>query len=254
MIHHKYYLLIGVLGLSTLLFLYWLRPAPATELFFSNTQVWDAAVEPLKHREQKLLPNITETISLPLPPANKSIVTQAELAQLHKLETARTLEQVNQIEAELEANTAPVAGELLTDLIHHRTRPQTSLLFSTVFYSFDGLIIYYKAHFNRVRPSLLDPTLKPAITVPGHPAYPSGHAAQAMLTTLILGDLDPERAAVYQLSAKRIARNREIAGVHYPSDSEAGFLLAKQYFEALRKSSWYQTQINQARHEWIREE
>jgi membrane-associated phospholipid phosphatase len=35
--------------------------------------------------------------------------------------------------------------------------------------------------------------------------------------------------------AQRIARNREVLGVHYPSDSAAGKVLAEQSFKLLMK-------------------
>jgi membrane-associated phospholipid phosphatase len=63
--------------------------------------------------------------------------------------------------------------------------------------------------------------------------------------------------------AARIARNREIAGVHYPSDSKAGADLAAQAVPLLRQplpplspgspnpaKSWYQQVFEAAQAEW----
>ena len=36
-----------------------------------------------------------------------------------------------------------------------------------------------------------------------------------------------------QMMAQRVARNREVIGLHYPSDSEAGRVLAKKTFEII---------------------
>jgi hypothetical protein len=64
---------------------------------------------------------------------------------------------------------------------------------------------------------------------PRHPAFPSGHALTAQLTTGLLLRIDKLRAykeeALIWL-AMRVARNRERAGLHYPSDSVAGQRLA----------------------------
>jgi hypothetical protein len=91
--------------------------------------------------------------------------------------------------------------------------------------------LHCKGVYRRPRPSQLRPGLMPPVPVPGHPAYPSGHATQATLAALCLRAALPPKynglaRAALRLAA-RIARNREIAGVHYPSDSAAGQRLAR---------------------------
>ncbi|HEY8612954.1 MAG TPA: hypothetical protein VIL69_16915, partial [Roseomonas sp.] len=83
---------------------------------------------------------------------------------------------------------------------------------------------------NTPRPSRLCPALLPPIPVPGHPAFPSGHATQAYLIAELAAHVLPASLAplgdVLRERAKRIARNREIAGLHFESDSKAGRALA----------------------------
>ena len=53
--------------------------------------------------------------------------------------------------------------------------------------------------------------------------------------------------------AVRIARNREIAGLHYPSDSDAGTLLAGEIhnlLNSLNAYSWYKNALGAAVAEW----
>ena len=139
----KYYLLTTAFILSAIFFLLWSEPEElSTELYFSNTQTWDTEIESLKHREQKLLPDIKNTITLPNPPANDSTTTRLELAKLHKLEENRTPEQVKEIKTELLLETTVVAGELMTDLINPNTRPRTNLLFQRVLNDFDLSLIH----------------------------------------------------------------------------------------------------------------
>jgi len=93
--------------------------------------------------------------------------------------------------------------------------------------------MYWKRAFARPRPSRVDPALLPPIEVPGHGAYPSGHACEAMMVALILEQVlpavivpaDPENGPLRTL-ARRIARNREVLGLHYPSDTACGFRIA----------------------------
>jgi hypothetical protein len=117
-------------------------------------------------------------------------------------------------------------------------------------------VMHYKYKFNRMRPSHLCPWLMPPIEVPGHASYPSGHATQSHLVALILGEVMPEplagRSKPLWLLAKRIARNREVLGLHYPSDSIAGTMLAQASFRLLRKCGTVRAMSEAAAQEWGR--
>ena len=96
-------------------------------------------------------------------------------------------------------------------------------------------ILSNKKYYDRVRPSILseelyslgiiDKILKPWIEIPTHPAYPSGHATQSMYIATILTHFDPDNKELYEQAAEEISTNREIAGLHYRSDSLAGYEL-----------------------------
>jgi hypothetical protein len=50
--------------------------------------------------------------------------------------------------------------------------------------------------------------------------------------------------------AQRVARNREVLGVHYPSDSKAGEVLAERSFAILKNCASVKELIAEARVEW----
>lgn len=113
--------------------------------------------------------------------------------------------------------------------------------------------MHYKYKFNRIRPSAVSPVLMPPIDPPGHAAYPSGHATEAYLMAHVLGDVMPENMREpLKRMAQRIARNREVIGVHYPSDSEAGRKLAEGSFPLLAACRTYGELLPAARAEWGR--
>jgi membrane-associated phospholipid phosphatase len=98
----------------------------------------------------------------------------------------------------------------------------------------------------RPRPSQICPWLMPPIAVPGHASYPSGHATQSALLSLLLSQVMPaevgqptiydtitSRPSLLEKLAERVARNREVLGLHYPTDSQAGRLLAGQVYALL---------------------
>ena len=125
--------------------------------------------------------------------------------------------------------------------------------------------MYYKGFYKRPRPSELCPALLPPIVVPGHASFPSGHATQARLMARCMGDVLsglPQRDAIVddlKTLARRIRRNREIAGLHYESDSIAGKALAEGILLKLRGlknlnnvagAGWYTNALTAAQAEW----
>jgi membrane-associated phospholipid phosphatase len=109
--------------------------------------------------------------------------------------------------------------------------------------------------------------------VPGHASYPSGHATEAYLISKCLAQVltmspppggapaaqaattkynpaDNDSTALQRL-AQRVARNREVLGVHYPSDSQAGRVLAEATFGILMQSATIQTILTNAHTEWV---
>jgi membrane-associated phospholipid phosphatase len=84
------------------------------------------------------------------------------------------------------------------------------------------LIAQTKHHLNVERPQ--DPSLSTAVAMPGHQSAPSGHSAVAHLLAGLLAPLQPTalpRQLMFSAAAS-IATNRELAGVHFESDSQAG--------------------------------
>jgi len=85
----------------------------------------------------------------------------------------------------------------------------------------------------RARPTQVRPGLGSVIPVPAHPSYPSGHAAQIIALTEILGRVVPDCSPTYRRIAAGVAIRREIAGVHFPSDTLAGAQLADRVVDQL---------------------
>jgi acid phosphatase (class A) len=83
-----------------------------------------------------------------------------------------------------------------------------------------------KAHFKRDRPFLRSAEVQPIIRKPGGGSYPSGHATFAFLNGILLAAMVPEKAAQIHERAERYAYNRVTAGVHFPTDIEAGRISA----------------------------
>ncbi len=95
---------------------------------------------------------------------------------------------------------------------------------------YDAMVAAWNAkyQYNRIRPSLADPTLAPLVAVPNSPSYPAEQAVAAGAAATILGYLYPDDAASFEAKAQEAAQSRVMAGVNYPSDVEAGLELGRQ--------------------------
>jgi len=151
--------------------------------------------------------------------------------------------------AEINAQADGLAAYVISFLgMDSERRPHTielircGLAMGNIFY------FYYKQLFRRVRASTICPGLVPPFGPPRHPSFPSGHSFLGHFIALLLLEI-PDIAVLYgdDLGAgkgekppldkvmsqnyvfngpllwlgDRLGRNRERAGLHYPSDSNA---------------------------------
>ena len=100
------------------------------------------------------------------------------------------------------------------------------------------IIRHYKNHFNRARPYQVADKLKMDLDrfnteTSKSPSYPSGHTVQPFVVAEIYSRLYPQHRAGLMKGAKICGFGRVLAGLHYPSDYEAGVKLAKELGEYL---------------------
>lgn len=183
-------------------------------------------------------------------PANTSDETASELQALKTFAAEeRTPEQVETIKHE--NVLVPITNIFAENGFYDfNTHPIVNSLLSTVERDIAYFTLDQKLKFQRPRPTQLDSDLTTVIPVPPHSAYPSGHSGETYAAALMLSEVDPANADKYKQLAVDVAHRREIAGVHYPSDSEAGRALATQVVSALLKTDDIQKRIALAKKEW----
>jgi hypothetical protein len=182
-------------------------------------------------------------LKLDPPPSDRAQIEE-EIRHLHSLISQRD-ERRDEIKAQDEALEPYFHPILMMQPATHRRTAE--LLYFTHYMGMVGMV--YKHRFNRARPSQLSPSLLPMLTVAGHPAYPSGHGFQSWLGALVLSELRPDARGALMAMAQRIGFNREIAGVHYPSDTKAGQNLAAQAFEIVKQGKHFQELAAEAKAE-----
>jgi len=232
--------------------------APAQNLdsiTFTN-EMWDPNMLQLLGEAPEVIPPLNRFDGLlPPPPANSSAETRAELDALLKMQAEeRTPEQVALAVSEAHfTNYHSLFGLIASQTIANlREFPITLALLEDVNNDMSRFLVYEKHKFMRPRPYLLDPRITISVPYPGHPAYPSGHAAQSWAGALLLSMIDPPRTAAYHKQAYDNTHRRELSGVHYPSDSVAGKKLAEAAVPAFLAVPSFATRVEEAKAEFAR--
>lgn len=245
-----FFLLISLVVLLGILFVTTTNHSGVKELSFTSTQSWDPILLQKSKRDVHYIPNWKEKIILPKPPQNNSREIEEEIALLISYKSLRTEEKITEIKNQDNFETIQFGGRLMSEYFNSALFPETSKLLKQSFEDITTIELAYKEIFNRVRPTYLDSRVDTVIPIPGHPAYPSGHSTQIHFMAYVLSELEPGQKDNLLREAENVAKNREIAGVHYPSDSKAGEILAREFIAELKKNPEFMTQLEKARGEW----
>jgi acid phosphatase (class A) len=176
---------------------------------------------------------------LPPPPEAGSAQERAELDELLRIQAGRTPAQVQRAREDANVDIFRFADALGSPPQFNPTRlPLTAALFGRIGKDESLFLNSAKDAFGRPRPFLTEKRLQPVVPKPPTASYPSGHATWAVACAIVLSDMVPERRAQIFARAEDYAHNREVGGVHYPSDVAAGHLagtaLAQELFSAPR--------------------
>lgn len=203
---------------------------------------------------------------IPDPPANSSEQTRAELNYLLNLQKQRTKFDVESslymagifynVRTKPEDSTYSLyrqnlfhIGRSVGSWFNPQDLPLTADLMANVWRDASYFIWGFKYKYLRVRPYVLEPALE-NLEETNWPAYPSGHAANAYINAYIYQELAPEFADVFLKDAYDMAHSREIIGVHYPTDSEASRILARQFVNKLFQNEKFLKDFDQVKSEW----
>jgi acid phosphatase (class A) len=116
-----------------------------------------------------------------------------------------------------------------------------------------AIVAAAKISFDRYRPYAVDGRI-PALTKDEDThkrsgSYPSGHSSFAYATAVVLAAMLPEKAPEIFARAADFAHNRLVAGVHYPTDIEAGRISGTVIANALLHDPRFQKDFAKARAE-----
>jgi hypothetical protein len=236
------------------------------------TLAWDASLFGVtvlaEFVEAQIGGNLWRAYTAPsVPPPPPPPLVNAELDELHTLVEYRA-----EVLSEAVSQSVDMIGFWAGLLMFSpNSHPWTFRLARTAIVVGEFAAMHYKHLWNRPRPSQLSPGLMPPLAVPGHASYPSGHSTQAYLVSMLLAQVMPAEVSnvlprtptsllttppdsLLDRLAERVARNREVLGLHYPSDSVCGQNLAVRLYNLLQQCPLINNPINGAtvlaRAEW----
>jgi len=160
---------------------------------------------------------------LPPPPAAGSPAERAELDAMLKIQAERTPAQAERAKLDAKISIFQFADAVGTAAAFSADKlPAVAALFDNVLEAETAVVRPAKRSFGRPRPYATDTRLVPVIDRLDSKSYPSGHSTWAFAAGLVLADMLPERRKEILARAAEFAGNRVVAGVHYPSDVDAG--------------------------------
>ncbi len=175
-----------------------------------------------------------EDISISPPPANDDPITINELHYLSNVTINNSEEALKFIQDTDNDIMKPFLDYAWKNMMQLNKRAYQALMQQAA--KFER---YYKHMYLRPRPSRLAEVLGMHIEVQDSktahtPAYPSGHACQAMVAALAMArEYEREEKGLIRVAYK-VAQARVDAGFHYPSDMDAGFEIAFQLYDNIQ--------------------
>lgn len=208
------------------------HPAPEPT---ESVAVYSAPQEP-RLIANDLLPKFK--YSMIMPPAKGSRAQKKDEAELRKRQAERTPADCARANTEVHANLDHLFGPINGPLTAEEVEPLKDF-FEKIRNDADFYIQTLKKEFPRERPFVYMKDLEPCVPKELTGAYPSGHATISKLEAMILGDLYPRRKSAFLARADVIAGDRVLAGMHHPTDIQAGKMLGARLYRKFRQSPAY---------------
>jgi len=188
----------------------------------NSLAVEESATSPDPTTIYKILPRDFKYEGIPIFPPPINNIKEAKL--LYEMKTLRTRSRIKEIICQ---NLNPIPFFWECSEISENDNPEFTSRFYNIVSDIEIVVLALKKKFNRPRPSVVLPAIETVVPVPWHSSYPSGHATQSIVIAGLLSRLNPKSTARLHNLAFRVGKNREVAGLHYPSDTKAGVVLGR---------------------------
>jgi acid phosphatase (class A) len=184
------------------------------------------------HKTEKLFDPSWMDIELPEPPANDSQQTKSEINEI-----IDRREMLSDFDKKVYINTNKDTAYYIKEHLEHQDLEWSEDTIEEIIDSVKHIGRYYKNNFNRPRPRQvaeelgIDKFSYEKLETTNTPAYPSNHALQARMVAHYYGEKYPSQKKYLLKAADMSSEGRVNAGVHYPSDKQAAYMLADKLIE-----------------------
>ena len=182
---------------------------------------------------------------LPPPPSANSDEQRAELELLRTLQTTRTEAQVAQAQADAKVGLASFQ-QVFGDWFTAENLPKLNELAKKTVKDAKAVAEVSKEHFGRLRPAIA----KAAVENDAKHAYPSAHSTYGTALAVVLCELCPEQKDALLERSREIGWDREVLGLHFPSDVVAGRVLGQAVGQALLADEKFRQDFSAAKAEF----
>ena len=184
----------------------------------------------------------------PGPPLAGSKAADADLAAVRRWQRERTPADVERCKRE-DKLSPWLFADVLGPGFDHAHCPATDRLLRRA--EVDSL--YFadsaKQRWERPRPPKVDPGVHPVVGKQMTGSYPSSHAARGVVWAAILAQLYPDHADALRAEGKRIGDDRVVAGIHFPTDVDAGQKLGEGIAKQLLSNRGFEADLAKAKAE-----
>jgi acid phosphatase (class A) len=182
------------------------------------------------------------------PPAPGSDTEKAEIATLLQWQNKRTASDIDRCKAEEKANPF-IFSDVLGDKFAEKNLPETDALLKQVQSDIKNFTDLAKAKWERKRPPYVDDRIHPCVKIEENGSYPSAHAVRGVVWSRILAEMFPGKKDALLKRGLLMGEDRVIAGIHFPSDVEAGQKLGNAIADKLLADPKFKPSLGVAKNE-----
>jgi acid phosphatase (class A) len=192
---------------------------------------------------------IDPALILPAPPAEGSAAALEEVTELHRIQTARTPDQIAHAKADSATKDVSIFNGVMGPDVDLLKMPATAALFALVRAEEKRDADVAKDFFKRKRPWIVDPTLDSCSKDDDEPltSFPSGHATMGYSMAAVLARLAPSHGPAIMVRAADYAHSRLVCEVHFHADIIAGQALGMIVAERLMQDPGFRRQFDAAK-------
>ena len=170
---------------------------------------------------------------LPPPPVEGSEPAKAELAELDRIQAARTPQDFERADRDYRTRNGSIFVAAIGTGFDLAALPATAKLLEDVGNEEDAAASLAKNYFRRVRPWVSDPALNSCSKLDTPYSYPSGHSTMGYAMAVVLASLMPAKGQAIMARAADSAESRLVCGMHRRRDIQAGQVLGTIVAELL---------------------